>query len=253
MDGHCEHCDDCTKGVVAEGKPQGTVKKIAGLDAYFAKNEGTPKSAVVIATDVFGMEFINAQIIADAIAKNTGFHCLIPDLFGHQSLDPAIMEMEPKERGAIFGPWMAKQGTPDSKVPMLESVIKELKEQHKIQNIGIIGFCYGGRISALLASTDKTTACVICHPAPLKIPEEIESIKVPTLWICAETDQSFPSAARKTTEELLAKRGMKSTFKDYPGTTHGFACRGDPKDEKVEKAKADALQNAIQFYKQQLA
>lgn len=82
----------------------------------------------------------------------------------------------------------------------------------------------------------------------MPIPAAIEAIKVPTLWICAEIDHAFPPTARKTTQEILERRGMKSTFKDYPGTEHGFAVRGDEKNETIQKAKLDALEAAIVFF-----
>jgi len=38
----------------------------------------------------------------------------------------------------------------------------------------------------------------------------------------------------------------------YPGTSHGFAIRGDPEDKVFAKAKSDATLAAIKFFKQHL-
>ena len=93
----------------------------------------------------------------------------------------------------------------------------------------------------------------MAHPSRLTIPGDIEAIKVPTLWICAETDPSFGKDDRDKTEQILKTRGMKASFRDFPGTTHGFACRGDEKNSHVQQAKAQAQQDAIDFFKQELA
>lgn len=95
--------------------------------------------------------------------------------------------------------------------------------------------------------------CAIAHPAKLAIPTEIEAIKCPTLWICAETDGTFPEADRVATQEILQKRGMKATFKLYPGTEHGFAVRGDDKNPVVREASHSALDEAIKFFKEELS
>jgi len=181
---------------------------------------------------------------------------VLPDILNHNAVDPVVMDrtdLTPEQRSKLIGEWFGKVGAPDAKIPIIDAVIKELKEKHGVEKFGVIGFCYGGRLSAVLAATDKVHGSVICHPAPLKVPEEIEAIKQPTLWICAETDNTFPIPTRKAAEEVLVKKGgAKFTFKDYPGTTHGFACRGDPKNPTIEKAKIDALQEAIHFFKHEL-
>jgi hypothetical protein len=41
---------------------------------------------------------------------------------------------------------------------------------------------------------------------------------------------------------------MSTKFVLYPGTTHGFAARGDPNDPKVAQAKEDAAQEAVAFF-----
>ena len=134
----------------------------------------------------------------------------------------------------------------------MHEVIKELREKEGIESIGVSGYCYGGRIAVKLAATNEIKAAAVHHPAPLQIPTEIEEIKIPTIWLCAEIDNTFPQDARKATQEILEKRGMKATFKDYPGTEHGFAIRGDESNEVVYKAKIDALTSDIEFFKNEL-
>jgi len=234
------------------GNPQGEVKKFAGVDTYFAPYEGKEKSAIVISTDAFGYQFINTKLVADSLAKQTGFLCVVPDIFANDPMSPDVFEIEDQEkRMQIFGPWIGRQGYPDVKLPIFHAVFKELREKG-FQKIGVTGYCYGGRISALLAAQDEATAVVVAHPSTLK-PSEIEAIKKPTLWICAETDPTFSASDRKGAEEILQKKGLKNTFKDYPGTTHGFAIRGDDKDPKVQQAKIEALEATINFFKEELS
>lgn len=228
--------------------------KIAGVDAYFAKPKGEkPKSAVVVVTDVFGHTFINAQLIADSITASTGFLCVIPDMFAGDNLSTTADFANENDRKTIFGPWFGRHGPPESKMPILRNVMKELKEKEGIVKIGMVGYCFGGRITALFAGEDgTTTASVIAHPAKLTIPNEIDAIKTPTLWLCAETDPTFGEEDRKAAEEILHKKKLKATFKLWAGTFHGFASRGDEKNEKVCAAKKEALKETIMFFQEEL-
>jgi len=246
-------CDNCVKGILSEGNPVGTDGKIGGVDAYFAKPEGETKSAIIIATDAFGSAFVNTRLVADSLALHTGFLVVVPELFDGEPMDIRVFsEPDQAKRMAMFGPWVAKHGPPESKLPILQRVIQELKEKQGIKSIGAVGYCFGGKLSAVLAAGDETTANIIAHPAPIK-PEEIEAIKRPTLWLCAEIDNTFTPENRKQAQEILETKGVKNTFIDYPGTTHGFAIRGDDKDEIVKKAKLAALEATINFFKQELS
>jgi carboxymethylenebutenolidase len=135
---------------------------------------------------------------------------------------------------------------------IIHAVFKELKEKEGIEKFAVAGYCFGGRITTLLASTDLVQLSIVAHPAALKVPDDIETIKAPTLWLCAEVDAAFPQDARKSAQEILEKKGVKNVFKDYPGTEHGFAVRGDEKSEHVKKAKIAALEEAIKFILQEI-
>ena len=41
-------------------------------------------------------------------------------------------------------------------------------------------------------------------------------------------------------------------FRRYAGTYHGFALRGDERNKIIEKAKGEALDEAIDFFKAEL-
>lgn len=45
---------------------------------------------------------------------------------------------------------------------------------------------------------------------------------------------------------------MKTTFKLYKGTYHGFASRGDEKSEVVKKAQESALSETVNFFQAEL-
>jgi dienelactone hydrolase len=72
-------CPDCLNGSVKDGTPSGTVTTIHGLQAYFARPEGTPKEVVVILPDIFGWELSNCRLLADAYAREGRFLVYLPN------------------------------------------------------------------------------------------------------------------------------------------------------------------------------
>jgi dienelactone hydrolase len=50
----------------------------------------------------------------------------------------------------------------------------------------------------------------------------------------------------------LKNRKIPNRFCYYPGTTHGFAVRSDPKDEIAAKAKREAFEESVKFFKERL-
>jgi len=239
------HCEECIKGEKPLGV--GEMVKFAGVDAYFVRGSPQTKSCVIISTDVFGPTLKFTQYAANEFSKKTGYHCVIPDLFNGDSLPADLKDM------SVFGTWLPKHPL-ISKIPIIEATIKELKEKEGVQKIGIIGYCYGGSLSIKFGAPSKgVTAYSAVHPGTPEMPTDIEAIQIPGLYLCAETDKSFGEEVREKTREILKNKGIKTVFKIFPGVNHGFAIRGDENDEHIKKAKYEALEDAINFFKAELA
>lgn len=78
-------CEQCTQGYVLDGEPEGTMVDGAYLRAAptveGAADAGTPKRAVVLLTDIFGLPLKNSKLVADEIARRVGCDVWVPDLF----------------------------------------------------------------------------------------------------------------------------------------------------------------------------
>ncbi|KAF3938843.1 hypothetical protein ABW19_dt0206597 [Dactylella cylindrospora] len=121
--------------------------------------------------------------------------------------------------------------------------------------VGAVGFCWGGKHVFLLAGEtvrsspadggdeagEETTLIdfgFTAHPSSVLIPEEIDKLKVPVSVAMGTEDFVCPLKVSNRMKELLEgkKEGDPaegSEFVFYEGANHGFACRGNMKDEKV--------------------
>jgi dienelactone hydrolase len=90
----------------------------------------------------------------------------------------------------------------------------------------------------------------VAHPSFIKVPEDIEAIAVPGIFNCAETDFLFSETAKHNSEEILKKKPFRTEFIGYPGTTHGFAVRGDESQPQILEAKQKAAAESSKFLKE---
>jgi len=271
----------CISGHISEGVPAGEVKKFGGVNTYFASPKNESKSAIVIATDVFGYDLPNTRLLADRLAKDTGYLVLVPDLFNGGGLPGYIMDVMVRdcfgvgnERKGVVGfflgwliafwglvtifwpmlKFVVKHISWKKKIPILDSVFAQLHIHHGIRKIGLVGYCYGGNFSLHYGSkNDVVDAFAIAH-SQIRVPKDIAPLTKPGLFICADNDHAFPKKAREQAEAYLTKKNPQDyIFKFYPGTYHGFAIRGDSRVKSIEQAKEDALQQTVQFFLPRLA
>lgn len=80
-------CDHCTKGSIIEGTPVGSILE-DHEGAYFTPaphasgtDTTTPKRAVVLLTDAYGLAIPNPKIIADNLAKELNCDVWVPFIF----------------------------------------------------------------------------------------------------------------------------------------------------------------------------
>lgn len=237
----------CTIGVKHEGTPTGSKKNAGGIDTYFAYPESKQTdTAILILTDVIGHDFVNAQLIADQFAAN-GYFVAMPDLFEG---DPI-----PLNRPDDFDimKWLTTSGpsgghTPKQVDPIVEKVIKALKEEYGVKKLGAVGYCFGAKYVARFQAKGKgVDVGYVAHPSFVDA-DEIKALAGPFSIAAAETDQIFPAEKRRETEDLLKEHTIPYQISLYSGVEHGFAVRADTSKPEIKYAKEAAFLQAVAWF-----
>lgn len=63
-------CEDCVTGFLKTGQTIGEIKQLGSAQAYFVPSASHKSDkAIVVISDIFGWEFINARLYADELAR----------------------------------------------------------------------------------------------------------------------------------------------------------------------------------------
>ncbi|OZJ03639.1 hypothetical protein BZG36_03926 [Bifiguratus adelaidae] len=236
----------CAEGHTHSGTIQGSVSTIAGRPAYVAKSPEYHGKALLLLHDVAGWESSNNRLLADYFAAEMKALVVLPDFFDGDAVPASLFSIP----GSFdIQAWVKKHSNKRDDFRSMVHVVEALKTEHGASSVGVIGYCWGGWGTLELGHTDLVKAVAVCHPSLLNMPRDVEALKQPALFLCAEKDQVFPQeTSRKQAEEILKPKDLEYKFVDYPGTSHGFAARGNPNDEVVQKAYLDARQQAVQWF-----
>ncbi|MAU27189.1 MAG: dienelactone hydrolase [Muricauda sp.] len=135
---------------------------------------------------------------------------------------------------------------------MLEDFIAafDYLKNHKDCNgkIGVVGFCFGGWISNMMAvKVPDLAAAVPFYGGQPK--EDIDKINAPLMLHFAGLDERV-NAGWPAYEEALKKYGKKYEAYFYPDVNHGFHNTSTPRYNK--EAAEKAWQRTIEFFKKHL-
>jgi dienelactone hydrolase len=134
--------------------------------------------------------------------------------------------------------------------PTIKSHAQTLKSQYP--KLGAIGFCYGGWATFRMAADPALADCIsAAHPSILE-KAEIDAVKVPVQVLAPENDFAYTEELKAYTVEKLPKTGVEWEYVYFPGLTHGFAARGDPKDPKQKAGLERAKRSAVAFFNEYL-
>ena len=130
------------------------------------------------------------------------------------------------------------------------------KDGGEVRSLYSVGFCFGGAISYLQATTSLNYAGVIGFygwPLGLKRwpdrPKPIDAAtqyKAPVLSIYGGADEGIPESDRKAFSEALNKARVSHEEHVYPGAPHSFF---DRKYEEFKDASADSWKHVQSFVK----
>lgn len=115
--------------------------------------------------------------------------------------------------------------------------------------VGVVGFCYGGSISNMLATRVADLGAAVPFYGGQPAAEDVGKIKAPLLIHYAENDQRV-NAGWPAYEEALKAASVPYTMHMYAGTQHGFNNDTTPRYD--EAAATLAWQRTVDFFNKHL-
>ena len=192
----------------------------ADFHAYRAAPAGTPKAAIIVIQEIFG---VNAGIRrkCDTLAE-AGYLAIAPDLFWRLErgieLDPDI-KPEFDRALELMGQFDQDKGVAD-----IEATIRAARtELGDSSKVGVVGYCLGGRLAFMTAARTDVDASVGYYGVGIDgLLGEKHAIAHPVLLHVPEEDHFVDKAAQAAMHAGLDDH-PKVTIYDYAGEDHGFA------------------------------
>ena len=224
----------------------------------YTPDGGGKRPAVIVVQEIFG---VNDHIkdVANRFAE-AGFVAAAPDLF-HREGKNVIVPFDDMARGSgIRG-----KLTNEDIIADVTATVDLLKNDPNVDadNIGIVGFCFGGMVSYLAgASVAGISAAAIYYgggilprpdapaDAPRLLDATVDSINVPMIGFWGDTDGGIPIVNVDLIESTLRDKGKDYESHTYVGAGHGFFC--DARGSYNEAAAKDAFPRTLSFFKKHL-
>jgi carboxymethylenebutenolidase len=207
---------------MSPSQPSGSVTEVSGLNAYLARPEGGSRGAMLLLPAAYGFT-AGLRQCADDIAA-AGVTALAWDPFhGRDVTGLPISEIMPL-LGAV---------TDDDAIAEQRVLIEHLTGPLGAERVGVIGWCFGGRLAFVLAGSEpRLAACVAYHPSiraqrgpqqthdPLALAREIAA---PVQWVHPGADQVItPEIFTQLRDSLESRTAASTDIQVYPGAEHGF-------------------------------
>ncbi len=200
-----------------------SMTKIGDMNAYLAVPATTPKAAVLVVPEIFGLnEGIRRK--CDGWARQ-GYLAVAIDIFWRFApgveLNPDI-EAELNEAFGYFQRYDADDGVID-----IETAIKAIRAgldgQPPVDKVGLVGYCLGGRL-AYMAATRTDIDCAVGYYGVMieTMLGESHAIANPLMLHIPTADHFVGPDAQAAIHAALDAH-PKVKLHDYVGLDHGFA------------------------------
>jgi len=208
------------------------------IDAYLALPSGTPKGAVVVIQEIFG---VNAHIRedADTFAK-AGYAAIAPGMFDRMQKN---VDLAYDADGVEAGRGFAMKTDWDNVVKDLRAASGAVKQYGKV---GLVGYCWGGTVAWVSAVRDCGVDCASGYYGGKVIDFVDESPKVPVMLHFGDKDHGIPI---ETVEKIKVAHPEVPVYR-YAEAEHGFHCNQRPSYH----AESDKLstERTMAFFKEHL-
>jgi len=213
-----------------------TLDGSGSFDAYLAEPDGTPRAAIIVIQEIFGVnEGIRRK--CDHWAEK-GYLALAPDLFWRLQpgveLDPDV-ESEFKQALDLMGRFDQDKGIEDIEAT-IRAARARLPEGGKV---GAVGYCLGGRLAFMTAARTDIDASVGYYAVGIPgLLGEKHAIARPLALHIAGADHFVTPDQQQAMHEGLDGE-PRITLWDYPGQDHGFAAEMGKRRSEEAARQAD--------------
>jgi carboxymethylenebutenolidase len=212
------------------------------IRAYVAYPERKTKApAVIVIHEIFGLTDWEPTV-ADRLAKE-GFVAIVPDLLSSKH---GKSPSNPDEGRKLIGELEPDRITAD--LDATYAYVNGLPAVAKDQ-IGTIGFCWGGGQSFRYATNNPRLKAVVVAYGAAPDSADLKRIKAPVLGIYGENDERINAKLPEVTAAMQSA-GKTYTSEVYPGTGHGFLKPGRQGSDGPQVAKA--WSRILEFYRARL-
>lgn len=225
-----------------------TLDHAASFKAYLAAPSGTPKGAIVVIQEIFG---VNPGIRAKCDRwASLGYLALAPDLFWRLELGVELDPDVPDEFQRALG--LMQKFNQDQGIRDIEATIRTARSRlPEGGKVGAVGFCLGGRLAYMTAARTDVNASVSYYGVGLEgLLGEQHAIAHPLMLHIAGADHFVTPDKQKLIHEGLDDN-PRVTIHDYPGEDHGFAAEQDSR--RSEEAARLANGRTEAFFAAELA
>ena len=215
------------------------------INGYLTRPKGDGRlPAIVVIHENQGLTD-HIRDVARRLAK-AGYVALAPDLLSRQGGTKSFADGP----AAIAGIGKLDE---DSITKDLNGAINYLKGQSFVRanKIGVVGFCWGGGNTLLIATRNKDlAAAVVYYGRNPKNLDDVQNITAAVLGNYGAKDEPITSQVPKL-EEAMKKYGKSFEYKIYPDAPHAFNNDTNPQRYQAEAAK-EAWNRTLDFFKKHL-
>jgi carboxymethylenebutenolidase len=203
------------------------------LIAHRVEPDGTPRGAIVVVQEIFG---VNAHVRAIAARfAGAGYVTIAPSFFDRveRGVELGYGEADFAKGREIVGKLAREHVLAD-----LDAAVAAVAPAGKV---GVVGYCWGGSTAWLAAAHTQGIACAVAYYGSRIAGMMDETPRVPTMMHVGKSDASFPM---EKVEEIGRKHPAVIIHAYEAG--HGFEC--DHRASFDAQATAIALGRTLRFF-----
>jgi carboxymethylenebutenolidase len=217
---------------------------------YEAGPQGEPLGAVVVIQEAFGVNPHIEDVTRRFAAA--GYHAVAPDMF-HRTGPGAVVDYG--DFGSVMEHF-AGVGSDDAILTDVDATLDYLRglgfADHQI---GIVGFCFGGRVTFLVSSNRALGAGVGFYgggivtarfPQFPALVDGAKTMQTPWLGLFGDRDESIPADDVEQLRKALTDAPVDAEVVRYADAEHGFHC--DARPSYNAEAAADGWNRTLDWF-----